>query len=44
MDINIDEAFAAIQSYIDRPSPELRQVVIDSAQDFAKFENVYGAS
>ena len=44
MDINIDEAFAAIQSYIDRPSPELRQVVIDSAQDFEKFENVYRAS
>lgn len=44
MDITIDEAFAAIQSYIDRPSPELRQVVIDSAQDFEKFENVYRAA
>jgi len=41
MEINIDEAFAAIQIYIDRPSPELRQVVLDSEQGFEKFENVY---
>ena len=41
IEINVDEAFAAIQSYIALPEFELRKIVSDSAADFEKFEVVY---
>ncbi len=41
MEINIDEAFAAIQGYIAQADPALRQEVLDAEADFRRFEALY---
>ena len=41
MEINIHEAFAAIEGYILRPDPQLRQKIADSEADFEHFEAQY---
>ena len=41
MEINVDETFAAIQSYIAIPDFALRKIVSDSEADFEKFEVIY---
>ena len=44
MEINIDEAFAAIEGYILSPGPEIRQKIVDSEADFERFEAQYRAT
>ncbi len=41
MEINIDEAFAAIEGYVLRPSAVLRRKVLDAEADFERFEALY---
>ena len=41
MEVNIDEAFAAIEGYVLEPSAELRLRIADSEADFARFEAQY---
>jgi signal transduction histidine kinase len=41
MEINIHEAFAAIEGYVLKPDPQLRQKIADSEADFERFEAQY---
>ena len=41
MEVNIDEAFAAIEGYVLEPSLELRLRIADSEADFERFEAQY---
>ena len=41
MEVNIDEAFAAIEGYIAHADPALRQEVLDAEADFERFEALY---
>ena len=41
MEINIHEAFAAIEGYAARPNPALRREVEDAEADFKRFETQY---
>ena len=44
MEINIHEAFAAIEGYVLHPDPQLRQKIADSEADFERFEAQYRAT
>lgn len=44
MEINIDEAFAAIEGYVLDPSPELILEIADAKADFKRFEAQYRES
>ena len=41
MEINIDEAFIAIQAYIFRPDPTLKQEILDAEAHFKRSETMY---
>jgi methyl-accepting chemotaxis protein len=41
MEININEAYAAVEAYLVEPAPELRQQVADAEADFEQFEAQY---
>ena len=41
MEVNIDESFAAVESYVLHADPVYRQKVLDAAADFTRFEAIY---
>ncbi len=44
MEINVDEAFGAIESYTHSPDPDLLTEIKDATDDFARFEAQYRAT
>jgi len=44
MDIRVDEAFLAIQSYMASPDPRIRQTVREEEAEFKRFEAVFRSS